>query len=414
MTVFDEIGFPASILNQPGALARHSVDRRRRPRPAWRPHRRRRGTVAMTQLETAALRIVDASLNRAAEGLRVSDDYVRFVLDDAHLTEQLKLLRHDLAAVAAHWSPAERHSARDVEHDVGSQITTPSEGAREDAAAVCQTNFERSKQALRSLEEYCKTVSADLGAQLERLRLRLYAVEAAVGRTVDALDRLRGVRLCVLVHGGRSEDAFEAIVRQCLDAGVGMIQLRAKDLDDRTLIARGRRLTTLCRERALQRHAGSPSGEAGGPLAIINDRTDVARAVDADGVHLGQEDLEAEDARKILGPRKLIGVSTHSLEQARRAVFSGANYLGAGPVFPSKTKDFDVFAGLQYLREATAEVRLPLFAIGGIGIENLQQVMDAGADRIAVSSAVVGAPDPCQAAGELLGRLHADSSGSPC
>ena len=107
-----------------------------------------------------------------------------------------------------------------------------------------------------------------------------------------------------------------------------------------------------------------------GSLAIVNDRADVAAIVGADGVHLGQDDLSVKDARAIVGPRMLVGVSTHNIDQARTAVLDGANYLGAGPTFASRTKAFDDFAGLDYLREVAAEIRLPTFAIGGIGIEN--------------------------------------------
>ena len=116
-------------------------------------------------------------------------------------------------------------------------------------------------------------------------------------------------------------------------------------------------------------------------FAIINDRADIAAAVGADGVHVGQEDLSVKDARAIVGTRMLIGVSTHNIEQARAAVLDGANYLGAGPTFASRTKSFDDFAGLDYLREVSSEIRLPTFAIGGITAENLPSVMAAGSSE---------------------------------
>ena len=142
-------------------------------------------------------------------------------------------------------------------------------------------------------------------------------------------------------------------LRSLVEAGVGMIQLRDKQLDDRELVDRARLL-------AAARRAGTAER-----CAIINDRADIAAAVDADGVHVGQEDLTVKDARAIVGTRMLIGVSTHNIEQARAAVLDGANYLGAGPTFASQTKSFDDFAGLDYLREVASEIRLPTFAIGG-------------------------------------------------
>jgi thiamine-phosphate pyrophosphorylase len=138
----------------------------------------------------------------------------------------------------------------------------------------------------------------------------------------------------------------------------------------------------------------------------VNDRADIAAAVHADGVHVGQEDLSLKDVRVIVGGRMLIGVSTHNIKQARAAVLDGANYLGAGPTFVSRTKSFGEFAGLDYLRQVAAEISLPTFAIGGITSENLPSVMNAGIKRVAVGSAVVDVADPACAARELLRVLN--------
>ena len=124
-------------------------------------------------------------------------------------------------------------------------------------------------------------------------------------------------------------------------------------------------------------------------LLIINDRPDLAALAQADGVHVGQEELSVKDARSIVGPDVLIGVSAHSIEQARQAVLDGANYLGVGPTFPSGTKQFDHFPGVELLRAVAAEIRLPAFAIGGITRENLGQVKSAGFTRMAVSGAIL-------------------------
>ena len=141
-------------------------------------------------------------------------------------------------------------------------------------------------------------------------------------------------------------------------------------------------------------------------MAIINDRPDVAAAADADGVHLGQDDMSVKDARAIVGPRKLVGVSTHSIEQGRQAVLDGANYIGVGPTFPSVTKQFDAFPGLELLRQVAAEIRLPAFAIGGITAANLSEVRGAGFHRVAVSSAVTQAASPGDAVAALVSGLR--------
>jgi thiamine-phosphate pyrophosphorylase len=131
----------------------------------------------------------------------------------------------------------------------------------------------------------------------------------------------------------------------------------------------------------------------------------LARLAGADGVHVGQDELTVKDARTIVGPRALVGVSTHSLEQAIGAVLDGANYIGVGPTFPSPTKQFSQFPGLELLRAVAAEIRLPAFAIGGITADNVADVRACGFDRIAVSSAVTGSASPADSVRELKSRL---------
>jgi thiamine-phosphate pyrophosphorylase len=361
----------------------------------------------------SVLRILDAAANRAAEGLRVVEDYVRFVLGDSHLTTLVKQLRHDLAAAARAIPASVRHADRDTLHDVGTTIATPSESQRPDAWAVCQASLERTKQSLRSLEEFGKVLAPELGAAFELLRYRLYTLEAALGRTVDAVERLAGVRLCVLIDGRESEEGFAALVGDLVSAGVGMIQLRDKQAPLRQLVDRARMLVHRTRRgriaSACPDQADSPDQAWSGlpPLAIVNDRPDVAAAVDADGVHVGQDDFAVKDARAVLGPRKLIGVSTHSIEQARQAVLDGANYVGIGPMFPSATKPFDAFPGPELARAVAAEIRLPAFAIGGIDSKNVEAVLAAGIQRVAVSSAIVDAASPGEAISELLAAFAA-------
>ena len=372
-------------------------------------------------------RILDASLNRATEGLRVVEDYVRFALDDRFLTGEAKTLRHDLVAADAAFPSLDRHAARDTVHDVGTGLTTPAEHARSDMWAVCLASLKRTEQSLRSLEEYAKLTDPAFARSMESLRYRLYTLEKAIDVSRSSRDRLENVRLCVLIDGCNTAAEFERLVRALVNAGVGMIQLRDKRLDDRELLSRARLLVSLTRagdrtgsqppprpglSAALDRNTLQPPAEPGADchaqkstLAIINDRADIAAAVDADGVHIGQADLPAKEVRTIVGTRMLIGVSTHNIEQARAAALEGANYLGAGPTFASQTKSFEAFAGLDYLRAVAAEIRLPTFAIGGISAKNLPDVLATGISRVAVASTVTGTGEPASAARELLGML---------
>jgi thiamine-phosphate pyrophosphorylase len=344
------------------------------------------------RLVVAMLRVLDAAENRAREGLRVIEDYLRFVLDDHHLTELIKHLRHDLAAAASPLLGGDRLAARETQADVGTTITTVSERRRVDWADVLTANFKRVEESLRSLEEYAKLLDRDASARLEQLRYRVYTLERAVNITAASRARLATTQLYVLVDGRESAEEFERLAASLVTAGVHAIQLRDKALDDRPLLARARILRRLT--------SATPT------LFIMNDRPDLAALSGADGVHVGQEELSVKDARTVVGPSALVGVSTHSLRQARQAVLDGADYLGVGPVFNSGTKSFVEFPGLDLLRAVGKEIRLPAFAIGGITTENLSHVLDAGFTRVAVAGAVANAADPALAAQQLLAHLE--------
>ena len=341
--------------------------------------------------QIAALRILDAAANRAGEGLRVVEDYLRFALDDSHLTGECKRLRHDLMAVLSAIPSRDRHAARETIRDVGTEVSTSAEGVRANPAAVAAASFKRTEQALRSLEEYAKVVAPDLAGRFERLRYAVYTLERAADLTRDSLERLASVRLYVLIDGCETPDAFAVLARSLIAAGVQALQLRDKRLGDRELLARAR----LLRELA----------NGTNTLSIMNDRTDLAQLSQADGVHVGQEEVSVKDARSIVGPHALVGVSTHSLEQARQAVLDGANYIGVGPTFPSGTKSFERFTGVELLRAVASEIRLPAFAIGGVSSKNVAEVIASGCSRIAVSGGVLKQSDPAKAARELLAAL---------
>jgi thiamine-phosphate pyrophosphorylase len=338
-------------------------------------------------------RILDAAANRAREALRVVEDHVRFALDDAFLSRELKELRHDLVAVLERFGPPHEWTvaARDTRRDVGTAITTPTEQRRHSLLAVVQTNLKRLEEALRSLEEFGKIHSPDLGAGLEQLRYRSYTLEKAVLLGTSARERLADARLYVLMSGRSCTAALDWTIQEAAAGGADIIQLREKDLDDRALLERARNVRRWTRKA--------------GVLFILNDRPDLARLAEADGVHLGQDDLRIREARRILGPEALIGVSTHNVEQLRQAVLDGASYVGVGPTFPSGTKEFAEFAGLDYVRQAAAETTLPAFVLGCINLETIEAAVAAGARRVAVSAAVCQAEDPQQAAAELRQAL---------
>jgi len=188
--------------------------------------------------------------------------------------------------------------------------------------------------------------------------------------------------------GSPADAAAEAIA-----GGVKKIQYRAKNLSKREAYFHSIRLRELAHRN--------------GVTLLINDWADLALAVEADGVHLGQDDLPPSAARAVLGPGRIIGVSAHTLEQARVAESEGADYLGIGPIFPSRTKQARPPLGCDFLRRIRAEIRIPIIAIGGITAQNLRKVIATGIDGVAVVSAVLGRPDIAQAAAELISLLKA-------
>ena len=203
--------------------------------------------------------------------------------------------------------------------------------------------------------------------------------------------RRQSAQLYVLLDGRSSVDEFGRLVTSLIEGQVDVIQLRDKRLADGALLERARLLRRLTRSH--------------GPLFIMNDRPDLALLAEADGVHVGQEELSVKDVRALLGGDALIGVSTHDLDQARRAVLDGAGYLGCGPTFPSATKSFSEFPGLDFLRAVGREIGLPAFAIGGIDQANVDQVCATGVLRVAVSHSVVETADPAGAVRRLKASL---------
>ncbi|MFA5384433.1 MAG: thiamine phosphate synthase [Eubacteriales bacterium] len=330
-------------------------------------------------------RIADANFNRAREGLRVVEELARFVLNDAVLAGMLKSMRHQLRSIQQEWPGGIEKfmSERDSQTDVGFDSREEKELERLNFLELSLANFKRVQEAMRVLEEYAKFISA--GADFKKIRFELYDLEKKMTFKLVELkaNELYNVdyTLYVIVgerfSGGR--DTVE-VVRSAISGGATVIQLRDKESSDSRLLGKSLELRRLTHSKGV-------------PL-IINDRIDIALAVDADGVHLGQDDLPVSTARQLLGPGKIIGLSTHSLEQARRARRQGADYIGVGPVFDNKTKENgEKPVGLELLRQVSGEIDLPWVAIGGINKSNVSEVISAGAKGVAVVTAVVSAPD---------------------
>jgi thiamine-phosphate pyrophosphorylase len=350
------------------------------------------------------LRIIDANCNRAREAFRVLEDYARFSLNSQTISESLKHLRHDFQR-ATESMQSQAVAFRDTAGDVGTGITTESERSRNSLASVVTAAGKRLGEALRTIEEYAKVSevqeafaassgvsgaggNAGLPSLLESIRYRFYDVEKQILATLTpGRERMRGVGLYVLMTESLCKRPWRDVARLAIAGGADCLQLREKDLSSRELLARARELVAICRE--------------GGAISIINDRADIAILSNADGVHVGQTDTSAADVRRIVGSDKVVGVSTHRIEQARQAVLDGADYIGVGPMFTSTTKPQDNLAGLTYARAVHAELTIPAIAISGINPHNLSGLLDSGISAVAVSSSVLSADDPKEAATTL-------------
>ena len=345
------------------------------------------------------LRLVDATVNRTAEGLRVLEDYFRFIGDQPQATHLLKELRHAVRQAVAPWS-GELLTARDTDGDVGRTVTTPTEVTRGSLPETAWANWKRVEEGLRSLEEFAKLLDPLIALKAKQLRYRLYELESHFARGGNVLrHRLAAAQLYVIVDGGQDENDFCCRCRAIVEAGAHIIQLRDKQLPDRQLWQRAESLREITEQKET--------------LFIVNDRPDVALAVRADGVHVGQTELPVPVVRRLAGWDRLVGLSTHDLDQLHEAVSLGADYVGCGPTFPSPTKTFTEFAGLSFLEQATRTTSLVAFAIGGITLDNLPRVLATGIRRVAVSSAIWKADDPAEATRQFLKMLEPLPVSSP-
>jgi len=319
----------------------------------------------------------------------VVEEHARFVLDSPTWAGALKDMRHRLlAAVDALGVLADLAAHRDTAGDVGTKLSAESEQKRPGPRDVLAANFKRAGEGLRALEEYAKMLDPNAAPAFEGLRYDLYSAEKGIMARFAPNERLNTARLYVLMttelcRGRRPQDVASEAIR----GGADMIQLREKQMPDAEFLALARKLREVCCSR--------------GVLFIVNDRLHIAQLVDADGAHVGQDDLPASEARKLLGPDKILGVSTHSPQQAEAAIMAGASYIGVGPIHATQTKPSAAAVGLDYVGFASENVEIPFFAIGGVKASNADSILQAGARRLAVCSAIISADNVAAAASEI-------------
>ncbi len=335
-------------------------------------------------------RLIDANLNRAREGLRVLEDAARFIHNAPDLSADLKSIRHSLSQVFQRFA-SELMRARDVQRDHQRRDRRPR--LEKTASGLAAANFKRVQEALRSLEEAILLVDPAIHPTLMSLRFKTYQLEQRLARRTQLLAPLEDARLYVILDPDLCRHSPQQVCKDLVRGGADMIQLRAPQWTDRRLFGLASALRPLIQ----------------GPLFIINDRPHIAKAVHADGVHIGKTDLPIPAARRIVGDFVLIGATTHSAAEARHAKRQGADYLSYGPVFYTPMKPQLKPAGFSYLPQIR-KLGLPFFPIGGINADNIGRLASRGVHRAVVCSAILSSPDPLRATRALKRRLTSSPS----
>lgn len=298
------------------------------------------------------LRIIDVNLNRVREGLRVVEDIARFALEDKETTERIKTIRHKISSLAPPLPYLLKE--RDIEGDIGRDLK---DYKKDNLKGILSSNIKRVEEGCRVLEEF-------LGGEFREIRYEIYAIEKELARP-----KIRGLYLIIDPLYCEPISVAEMAIKN----GVKIIQLRDKRGDLREFLKTAERIREISDEITL----------------IINDRMDVALCVNADGLHLGSSDLPLKYAREKF--HGIIGLSSHSIPEAIKGEEDGADYIGIGPIFKTKTKPELSPIGYQIIKELKGKIKIPIVAIGGITLENLSYVSDA--DAIAVLSAILESKD---------------------
>jgi len=350
-------------------------------------------------MERAVYRIIDANFNRSREAIRVIEEFCRFALNSGPLTERAKQIRHELSSAIGRLDAGRLISSRDTLGDVGVGKTVDGQLVRGELRDCFTAGCKRLTEALRVLAEMTQTQDRSVAETIENLRYAAYTLEKDIDLFSDAFEKFKGVRLYVIITNNLPADII-SLTCKCAAGGADCIQLRAKAVEDDKLFAVAVEFVRICKDA--------------GVLSIINDRVDMAVAASADGVHLGQNDLPIEQARKLQLAPLIIGKSTHSPRQLRAACEERPTYAALGPVFATETKPTAEAVGLDYVRQATgilADTGICNVAIGGITLDNVEDILKAGAKAIAVCAAVTKASDPAAACGAMKEKIMAFKHG---
>jgi thiamine-phosphate pyrophosphorylase len=332
--------------------------------------------------------IIDANLDRAREGLRVLEDWARFALGENDSVKKIKNFRQILGK--NHLEVYKQ--SRNFIEDECKGLTHQEQFKRNTPDQIISSNAGRVQEALRVIEEFSRQHSHELSKIAAEIRYEIYSLEIELLRLSKykrSEEILKENDLYVITD--QKENLLE-IIEALLIAGVKIIQYRFKTGTDKDHLQEAIQIKNLCKRY--------------NSLFIVNDRVDIALASNADGVHLGQDDLDLRTSRKLLGYSKLIGISANNEIDISNALKNGCDYIGIGPVFETATKKNKKPLGIEKIKTLTKDINIPWFAIGGIKTNNISYLKSNGIKKVALVSQLMNAKDPKRDAIMILKKLN--------
>jgi len=343
-------------------------------------------------MDKANYRVIDANANRAREAIRVVEDCCRLVLNDRQLSEKTKTLRHLFSGVISQLDQLLLMSARNINDDVGTLITLPSEQQRQDYKDVVIVAFKRMSEAMRALEESLKCVAPSLASTIEKCRYLGYDLEKLIISKLHRFHVLSDRKLYVLVTESLSRGDLIETTEAVLQGGADIVQLREKRWPDNQLSLAATQISAHCKNHDA--------------LFVMNDRADIAAVAKADGVHVGQDDLSVHEVRQIIPASGIIGKSAHTVKEVEGIIAEGADYIAVGAIYATLLKPEIAPVGVAFIRTVREITDLPIIAIGGITEENAAEVMAAGASAVAICQGIIASDDPERAARRICDAVN--------
>jgi len=337
--------------------------------------------------DTRIYQIIDANLDRAREGLRVLEDWARFGLGKKKYVEKVKNFRQILGK---NHLEVYKQSRNHIE-DKCRGLAHLEQIKRKTSEQIISSNAGRVQEALRVIEEFSRPHNNELSKIASEIRYEIYSLEIdllMLSKHKESEKILKANDLYVITD---QRENLLKIIEEILIAGVKIIQHRLKTGTDKDHLQEAIQIKELCKRY--------------NSLFIVNDRVDIALASNADGIHLGQDDLDLKTARKLLGHSKIIGISANNENDVSNALKEGCDYIGIGPVFETATKKDKKPIGIEKVKTLTKDLTIPWFAIGGINTTNISYLRKNGCKKVALVSQLMNSEDPKEDAIIILKEL---------